>query len=142
MSLKLRREMDSKLIEEKLVAIVEMKTELSRIGYDDKRYDDLEEELHDLEDDFIEEFGDYFEGVLDTLHDQICPDSDVLLPTAYLPKTVKKISETEYDIEGKEGVLVDAEAYKGKDTRLVLIPGPTRFVLLIGGKEKKEVWKA
>lgn len=134
--------MDAKLIDVKLAEIVEKRSELSQMSYDDKRYDELEEEIHDLEDDFIDEFGDYFEGVLDTLHDQICPDSDVLLPIAYLPKTIVKTSESDFDFEGKQGVLVDADAYKGKDTRLVLVPGPTRFVLLVAGKEKKVVWKA
>ena len=52
----------------------------------EKRYDELEEELHDLEDALMETHGEEMENVIQDVHDRICPDTDVLLPIAYLAK--------------------------------------------------------
>jgi hypothetical protein len=134
--------MNLELIDKKIAEILEKRNALSNINYDDDRYDQVEEELHNLEDQLIEDFGEYFESVLENVHDEICPNNEILLPTAYLPKITYKNENNEYDFEGKQGVLIDAIGYKGKDTRLVLVPFPTRLILLIGGKEKKVVWRA
>ena len=37
---------------------------LKKIDYNDPKYDDLEEELHDLEDSLHVKYGDYLEDVL------------------------------------------------------------------------------
>ena len=108
--------------------------------YDDDRYDDVEEELHDLEDTFNEQYGEYLENVLTQVHDEVCPDTDVLLPTAYLPTTL--ISEDNTAIPAKEGVWVDTEEFPDREARLVLVPNPTRLVLSVGKNIRKEVWKA
>ena len=44
--------------------LVEKRNQLAGLSYSDPKYDDLEEILHDLEDDFLDEYGDYFEKVL------------------------------------------------------------------------------
>ena len=123
-----------------LTTIIEKKQELGKLTYDDDRYDDVEEELHDLEDDFNEQFGEYLETVLTKVHDEICPDTDVLLPTAYLPTQL--VSEDNTSISAKEGVWVDTEEYPDREARLVLVPNPTRLVLTVGKTVRKEVWKA
>ena len=46
--------MDSKAIDKFLIQIIEKKAELNAYTYDDKEYDKIEDELHDLEDDFID----------------------------------------------------------------------------------------
>ena len=46
--------MDSKAIDKSLIEIIEKKAELNALTYDDKGYDKIEDELHDLEDEFIE----------------------------------------------------------------------------------------
>lgn len=123
-----------------LISIIQKKQELGKLSYDDNRYDDVEEELHDLEDDFNEQFGEYLETVLTKVHDDICPDTDVLLPTAYLPTQIT--SEDNNSISPKEGVWVDTEDYPDREARLVLVPNPTRLVLTVGKNIRKEVWKA
>jgi hypothetical protein len=45
--------MNTKALNKDLVALVEKKMLLSRLSYADANYDDLEEELHDLEDEFM-----------------------------------------------------------------------------------------
>ena len=123
-----------------LVSIIRKKEELSKLPYNDKRYDDVEEELHDLEDEFNETYGDYLEEALEEVHERICPDSDVLLPTAYLPSKLLGANGDE-PVQG-EGVWVDTDQYPNKESRLVLVPNPTRLILTVGSTVQKEVWKA
>ena len=130
--------MNTETLNKNLVSLIEKKQELSKLSYSDDRYDDLEEELHDLEDEFNEEFGPYLEDVLEDVHAKICPDTDVLLPTAYLPNTL----EGESGSDQKEGVWVDYDEFPGKESRLVLVPNPVRLILSVGKNVRKEVWKA
>ena len=44
--------------------IAEKRNELNGLTYNDSNYDDIEDDLHDLEDDFNEEFGTFLEDVL------------------------------------------------------------------------------
>jgi len=123
-----------------LVTLIEKKQELLKLPYNHDRYDDIEEELHDLEDDFNEEYGPYLEEVLEKVHEKLCPDTDVLLPTAYLPNDLGGGSGDM--LSHKEGVWVDSDEFPGKEARLVLIPNPTRLILSVGKSVRKEVWKA
>ncbi len=119
-----------------LVALIEKKAELHKLTYDDARYDDVEEALHDLEDDFNDEYGDFLETALDKVHTDLKSDTDVLLPTAYLP-----ISATAAP-SPKEGVWIDSEKYPGKEARLTLVPNPVRLMLTVGKTVQQELWKA
>jgi hypothetical protein len=130
--------MNTENLNKQLVALIEKKQALSKLSYNDERYDDIEEELHDLEDDFNEEFGPYLEDVLEDVHAKICPDTDVLLPTAYLPNSLEGESGTDQ----KEGVWVDYDEFPGKESRLVLVPNPVRLILSVGKNVRTEVWKA
>ncbi|WP_210465232.1 MULTISPECIES: hypothetical protein [Rufibacter] len=122
-----------------LVTIIQKKQELSKLSYNDDRYDDVEEELHDLEDEFNDNFGEYLEDVLGDVHMKICPDTDVLLPTAYLPEGLN--ADGQVDLTGKQGVWVEADAYPNKEARLVLVPNPTRLILSVGKNVREEVWQ-
>jgi hypothetical protein len=131
--------MDTENLNKSLVALIEKKLELNQLSYSDDRYDEIEEELHDLEDDFNEEFGPYLEDVLEDVHAKLCPDTDVLLPTAYLPNNLEGEASNAGE---KEGVWVDSDEFPGKESRLVLIPNPVRLILSVGKTIRKEVWKA
>ncbi len=130
-----------------LAKIAEKKNQLSAMNYNDEKYDLVEEELHDLEDNFMQEYGTYLEDALADVHDELCPDSDVLLPIAYLAKKyVKKGENTDglpyFDVPIEEGVIVDVDDYPKDLTRLVLVPGPTRLVLQVGNRMQEQVWQA
>jgi hypothetical protein len=118
--------MDIKALDKALQDILSKRAELSKIDYNNPKYDDLEEQLHDLEDDFQDEYGDYLEEALQDIHDEICPDNDVLMPIAYLGK----------------GVYVEVEKYAGKETNLILEPNPPRIILSIGKDKKEVLWTA
>lgn len=122
-----------------LVSIIQKKEELNALDYNDERYDEIEEELHDLEDDFNEEYGDYLEDVLEDVHDKLKSDTDILLPTAYIANS---LNVNYIDMRGeKEGVWVESDQFSNVDMRLLLIVNPTRFVVLIGD-QVRELWKA
>lgn len=130
--------MNTENLNKSLITIIEKKQALGKLSYNDERYDDIEEELHDLEDEFNEEFGPYLEDVLEDVHAKLCPDTDVLLPTAYLPNNLGGESGGDQ----KEGVWVDSDEFPGKESRLVLVPNPVRLILSVGKNVRKEVWKA
>lgn len=118
--------MNVKELDTELREIEKAKAELDKLNYNDPKYDDLEERLHDLEDDFQDKHGEFLEEALQNIHDDLCPDNDVLMPIAYLGK----------------GVPVEIDKLPGKDTRLVLMTNPTRIVLTIGKDKQDVVWTA
>lgn len=139
--------MELKKLDQALLKIIEKKNKLSKLNYSDQDYDQIEEELHELEDDFIEEFGPYLEEALHVVHDEYCPDNDVLLPIAYLgnkyTKTGEKADGTpEYTVDATEGVIVEVDDYPNKISRLVLVPNPTRILLSVDKNPLEEVWRA
>lgn len=62
--------MDIKKLDHALALLVEKNHELNALDYNDKNYDRVEEELHDMEDDFLDEYGDFLEEVLRDVHDE------------------------------------------------------------------------
>jgi len=118
--------MDVKALDQAIQEILKKRTELEKLDYNNPKYDDVEEELHDLEDEFQDEYGDQIEEVLQKVHDELCPDTDVLLPIAYIGK----------------GVPVEVDKYAGKDTKLTISPAPTRIILLVGKDKQEVMWTA
>lgn len=116
--------MDTKALDEALLKIIKKRDELAKIDYNNPKYDDLEEQLHDLEDDFQDEYGDYLEEALQKVHDEYCPENDVLMPIAYLG----------------QGVPVEVDSMPGKDTRLVLAASPVRILVSVGKDKQQVVW--
>jgi hypothetical protein len=134
--------MDLKALDNALQEIVKRRVELAKIDYNNPKYDELEEQLHDLEDNLQDQYGEYLENALQEVHDKYSPDTDVLYPIAYLAKTYTVNDKNEYSVTENEGVFTEIDGYPSKNTRLVLIPNPPRIVLN-GGKEKQQVlWTA
>jgi hypothetical protein len=139
--------MDIQALDKALTALVEQKNKLAGLNYNDLRYDEEEEQLHDMEDDFQKQYGEYLEDALHVVHDDICPDNDVLLPIAYLADKYNSVGQkpdgsTLWDIDMQQGVLVDVDDYPGKPARLAFVPNPTRLMLSVSGVGKEEVWVA
>jgi hypothetical protein len=118
--------MDIKALDSALQAIEKKRDELSNLNYNNPKYDEIEEQLHDMEDDFQDKFGDYMEGALQNIHEEVCPDNDVLMPIAYLGK----------------GVFVETEKHPDKDTKLILASNPPRIILTIGKDKQEVLWTA
>ncbi|WP_194775974.1 hypothetical protein [Pararhodonellum marinum] len=139
--------MDYNKLDKDLTEIVEKRILLSKKSYADPDYDDIEEELHDLEDDFNDEFGDELEAVLEKIYDKLQSDTDILLASAYLanhytPMLPDSNGIVSYEVKGKEGVPIDSEQFDGQDVRIVLVPNPARFTMQINGKSLKDLWRS
>lgn len=139
--------MDIKQLDRALLEIIEKKNQLTKLDYSDETYDTIEEELHDLEDDFVEKYGPFLEEALDVVHDEYCPDNDVLLPIAYLANKYIEKGKNEdgtiaYVAAPNEGVIVDVDDFPGKVCRLVFEPSPIRLVMNVDKGKSIEVWKA
>jgi len=129
--------MDTKALDKAIQDIAIRRNELKKIDYNNPKYDDLEEELHDLEDALHVKFGEYLEEALQEVHDKLCPDTDVLFPTAYLAKTYTINDKNEFSVATAEGVFVEVDSMPGKETKLVIVPNPLRIVL--NTKDKQQI---
>jgi hypothetical protein len=134
-------------IDQELTEIVQQRNQLSALEYSDENYDDLEEQVHDLEDDFNENYEEILAPELEKIYAKLKSDSDVLLPTAYLANFYQEMlpdakGSINYEVTGNQGVPIESDQLGKVDLRIVLVPNPVRFVLLINGKQLKELWKS
>ncbi|WP_226390439.1 hypothetical protein [Penaeicola halotolerans] len=139
--------MELSALEKSLGEIVEKKYALSQLTYSDTDYDTIEDELHDLEDAFNETYGEYLEDAFQRIYDDLCPDNDVLLPTAYIADQYIALQpdakgRVGYEVKGVAGVPVEADDFGGKDVRLLLLPYPTRIMVQLEGNMVHEAWRA
>jgi hypothetical protein len=134
--------MDTKALDKAIQEIALRRNELKNLDYNNPKYDDLEEELHDLEDSLQVKYGDYLEEVLQNVHDKFCPDTDVLFPIAYLAKSYIVNGTNEFSVSNNEGIFVEVDSIPGKDTRLVIVPNPVRVILNVGRDQQQVVWTA
>jgi len=130
-----------------LTEIVEKRNQLAEMDYSDANYDDLEEELHDLEDDFNADYEELLEKELEKIYSVLKSDTDILLPTAYLANRYKPLLPDakgiiSYEVEGREGVPIESDQFDRQDVRLVLIPNPARFLMIINGNPLKILWRS
>ncbi len=134
-------------LDQQLTEIVKKRNQLSKMVYSDASYDDLEEELHDIEDDFNDKYEEVLEPQLDKIYAKLKSDTDVLLPTAYLANAYKEMLPdangiVTYEVSGNVGVPIESDQFDKMDVRIVLIPNPARFVLLVSGRQMKDLWKS
>jgi len=133
--------MDIQALDKAVQEIAIRRNELKKIDYNNPKYDDLEEELHDLEDALQVKFGEFLEEALQEVHDKFSPDTDILFPIAYLAKTYTVNAKNEFAVSPSEGVYVEVETMPGKETKLVIVPNPLR--ILLNTKDKQQVvWSA
>jgi hypothetical protein len=131
--------MNNQELNSALVDLLEKRIELSKLQYSDETYDQIEEELHEMEDNFTDTYGDFMEKAIAKVHREYCSESDVLLATSYLPKVVTKVGD-DYEFTVNEGVIVEMDDLPALEARLLLLPSPPRMLLLTPG-ETIEVWK-
>ncbi len=132
--------MDVKALDKAIQEIAIRRNQLKKLDYNNPKYDELEEELHDMEDSLHVKYGDYLEEILQNVHDKYCPDTDVLFPIAYLAKSYNVNDQNEFAVSNNEGVFVEVDSIPGKDTRLVMVPNPVRVILNVGRDQQQIVW--
>ncbi|AZQ61897.1 hypothetical protein EI427_06485 [Flammeovirga pectinis] len=137
--------MDTTAIDKALISIIEKRIQLNGLTYEDESYDDIEDELHELEDDFIDEHGEALEDIIGDVHEEFSVDTDVLSPLSYIAQEYVKIGDNElgaqFDANHAQGVPVEVDDLEKKPTRLVIIPNPLRIILNLDSKNRKIVWQ-
>ena len=123
-----------------LETIASKQIALAKLEYSSDEYDNTEDELHDLEDDLMDKFGDLLDEVLAKVHKKVCPESEPLMPIAYLAQKFQVNENSNYTVPLTEGVIVECKSPRETETRLVLVPGPPRILLHVGTNEAIEVW--
>lgn len=127
--------MNYKRLNSDLIDLIEMRNELTKLNFNDEAYDELEDEIHEFEDTFNDRYGEDLEALFEEIHKRVCPDVEVLLPTAYLAREYfpSEVEEDAFEIGPDAGVLVETilEDSKGRpiDARMTIIPSPVRIVL-------------
>lgn len=134
-------------LDKELTEIVEKKNQLSAMDYSDEKYDDLEEAIHDLEDDFNENYEVVLEKEFEKIYAKLKSDTDILLPTAYIANQYKPVlpdanGVVTYEVSGREGVPIESDQFDRQDVRLVLVPNPARILMIINGKALKDLWRS
>ncbi len=138
--------MDAQKLNKALLSLIKRRNELRKMGYDHPDYDQAEEDLQDAEQTFLDIYGDYLDEALTYIHETYCPESDALLPTAYIPRQYKAYHDPDLDIETFEvgdtdGVTIDLTDFPNLEARLLLLPSQPRFVIVSAAGEQ-EVWWA
>ena len=125
--------------------IIQQRSMLADMDYNDESYDNAEEKLHEFEDDFLENYGEYLEDILEDLYEQHSPNLEVLSPIAYIARNYSPLEETEqgqqYSFKPQDAVQFEVQKAPKMDARLVFIPNPVRLILVLDKKEVTEVWR-
>lgn len=134
-------------LDKELTEIVEKKNQLSAMDYSDEKYDDLEEAIHDLEDDFNENYEAVLEKEFEKIYSKLKSDTDILLPSAYIANEYKPVlpdasGVVTFEVTGRQGVPIESDQFDRQDVRLVLVPNPVRILMIINGKALKDLWKS
>ncbi len=139
--------MDISKLNDDLTKIVELRNMVSESGLEDNLMKKTESELRKSESQFLKQYGIYLEEVLKDVHDEICPDDNVLSPIDYLAKKYidtgnKRDGRKVYEVENDQGVTVGVDDYPNKDTKLVILPNPVRIMLIVDSRDREELWRA
>jgi hypothetical protein len=141
--------MDFQKLNEQVLEVIALNDELSKMSYNDPKYDDLEEKLHDLQDKMNDQYGNYFEKVLKSNYKTIGISEDVMNFTDYIAreymeeKDSKGIIELVPDEETCIPVSISHQSLEGgsMDGFIYVKPNPLR--ILIGlGKHHRLIWSS
>jgi len=132
-------------INQALAAIIELRNQIYQLEHGNANLSAIEAQLGQLESELLSDYGTELREVLLDVHDELCPDNEVLSPTSYIASSYSVAPNGEgiqYDVDGEAGVLVQTDDFPQKDTKLVLLPNPLRIMLNIDHNNREEVWSS
>ncbi len=122
--------------------IAEKKTALTQLDKESEGYGETSKALDQMLDQFIADYGTYLEEVLYEIHDEYCPDSDVMSPLAYIANKYVRRESNRFEVESTEGVEVYVDDFPEGNHKMVMVPSPCRLVIQNEGGFKEIVWQA
>ncbi|MGB0524340.1 MAG: hypothetical protein ACPGJS_15325 [Flammeovirgaceae bacterium] len=132
-------------INKALEEIIDLRNQVYQLNHGDAHLQTIEARLGELESELLSNYGTQLHEVLLDVHDELCPDNDVLSPTNYIASfyhVQSNGSDKKYDVDTEAGVLVQMDDFPQQPTRLVLVPSPLRVVLNVNHTHREEVWSA
>jgi hypothetical protein len=143
--------MDFKVLNEKVLEIIQLNEQLEDINYSDPRYDELEDKVYDLQDEMNEKYGKFFDEVLGDVYKQLNSKDVILNISDYIAKTYMTSGaknpdgSLRYDEVPEDSITISVkpEALQGKrvDGKIYLKPNPIRIGFAIG-KHERIVWSS
>ena len=131
--------MKTEQINQALEQIVLLKNRIHGMNPDSPDKSNLISELNQMETAFDEQFGSQLYEVFLDIHDELCPDNDILSASEYIAQYYEA-KGNQYFVDDKQGALVHMDDYPNSETKLVLLPNPLRVELNIDAYNKEEVW--
>lgn len=128
-----------------LISIIEKKQSILGLTYENPEYDKVEDALHDLEDEFIDSYGEELEKIFQSIYDTLDSEDEVFLPTAYIATSyiiLKNGNAVTYDVSLSQGFRVETPKYAGQIVTIVLLPNPMRILIQIDKKTREVLWQA
>ena len=129
--------LDIKIVDKDLQDIVKKRTKLYTMSFDSEGYDDLEDELMDLEDDFSENYGDFIEDGVAEVYEQFGLEDEVLSAISYIGRHYHITKDNQYGISAKQGLPIDTPEEPDADLRIILLPNPVRIFAVMGDKAQE-----
>ncbi len=126
-----------------LCQIIEKRNALSVLTYDSEEYDDLEEKLHDIEDDLLGEYGSTIEKVIKKVYAKFAhEDSELLSPISYIARRYTVMGKNklgvDYELPLGEGIQVDAADLQNTEIRVAILPNPLRVAVVTDNGSRTE----
>ncbi|TAF32255.1 MAG: hypothetical protein EAZ57_09140 [Cytophagales bacterium] len=120
---------------ELLCKIIEKRNALSVLTYDSEDYDALEEQLHDIEDNMIAEYGANIEKVIRKVYAKFASEgSEVMSPLSYIARRYTVMGKNklgvDYELPLGEGIQVDSSELQSTEIRVAILPNPMRVTVV------------
>ncbi len=133
--------MNSKRLNDEVLELIELKNELNGLTYNAANYDELEDDVCDFEDTFNLKYEKHLHPVLKKIHESLCPDVEVMVPSAYVAKcyTQSVVEDEQFEINPQQGLVVVTP--DNRNARLSFYPNPLR-VLFVTPKDFRVIWNA
>jgi hypothetical protein len=121
-----------KALNEAVLEIIQIRQKLDLMDYADPKYDELEDRLHELEDNFAEEYGETLEDAIGDVYEEHCPDGvELLSPLAYIGHRYHVLPDGRITIAHADAVYVELKDFPDEDSRIALLPNPLRAVMFM-----------
>jgi flagellar hook-associated protein FlgK len=136
-------------LNKKIETIIDLNIQLSAMDYSNPSYDEFEDNIHDLQDEINDKFGDDFDLILDELYEKFNITDETMFLADYIAGKYEAIEANKFgkqflaDVETAAIVEIDNPKLAGKkvNTAIYIKPNPLSIIMSISGLERV-MWTA
>ncbi len=143
--------MEFNLVNKQILELIKLNEKLENISYSDPKYDELEDQVHEMQDTINAKHGKFFDKIIADVYKQLGSKDDLLNLTDYLAKTYlvsgakNPDGSLKFDEVPGDCITITARpaALQGKNLegKIYLKPNPLRLGFAIG-KHERIVWSS